>query len=170
MATTSDHHPLRAMSKLRCVLSVSCLSGALFGVSAVAPAAEQKPKRYSANWASLDARPKQENGEYKVKYNVMDQIGQAPKEGVAVKQVFFTKKPGALYAITAGWPGKQLVLRGVKAPANAKVTMLGVPGALASVVAGDTVTIATPDLGPGEALCRHAYTFKIEGGEALPEQ
>ena len=27
---------------------------------------------------------------------------------------FFTKKPEALYAITAGWPGKELVLRGVK--------------------------------------------------------
>jgi alpha-L-fucosidase len=86
-----------------------------------------------------------------------------------VKQAFFTKKPGALYVITAGWPGKQLTLRGVKTPAGARVTMLGVPGALQTAIAGDTLTITTPDLGPDGAPCRHAYTFKIEGGEALPE-
>ena len=123
----------------------------------------------SAQWTE-GARPKQEYGEYKVKYNVMDQIGQAPTNGTAVKQAFFTQKRGALYAITAGWPGKQLVLRGVKAPSSARVTMLGVPGALKTAVVGDGVTITTPDLGPGEAPCRHAYTFKIEGGEALPEK
>ena len=116
------------------------------------------------------ARPKQEYGEYMVTYNVMDQVGQAPVKGGAVKQAFFTKKPGALYAITAGWPGKQLVLRGVKAPASAPVTMLGVPGVLKTSVAGDTLTITTPDLGPDGAPCRHAYTFKIAGGEALPEK
>jgi alpha-L-fucosidase len=115
-------------------------------------------------------RPKQEYGEYMVKYNLMDQVGQAPKNGGAVKQVFFTKKPGALYAITAGWPGKQLVLRGVKAPANPQVSMLGVPGVLKTSVSGDTLTITTPDLGPEGAPCRHAYAFKITAGEALAEQ
>ena len=115
------------------------------------------------------ARPKQEFGEYKVKYNLLDQVGQASKNGAAVRQAFFTKKPGALYAITAGWPGKQLVLRGVKAPAKARVTMLGVPGALKVSVAGETLTITPPDLGPDAAPCRHAFTFKIEGGEALPD-
>jgi alpha-L-fucosidase len=123
----------------------------------------------SVQWTE-GTRSKQEYGEYMVKYNLMDQIGQVPKDGTAVKQAFFTKKPDALYAITAGWPGKQLVLRGVKAPANPKVTMLGVPGALKTTVAGDTLTITTPDLGPDGAPCRHAYTFKIEGGEALPEK
>ena len=48
----------------------------------------------------------------------------------AVKQVFFTKKPDALYAITAGWPGKRLVLRNVKVPADGTVTMLGHEGKL----------------------------------------
>ena len=105
-----------------------------------------------------------------VKYNLLDQVGQQPRDGVALKQVFFTQKPGALYAITAGWPGKQLVLRGVRAPANARVTMLGVAGALKTAGAGDTLTITTPDLGPDAAPCHHAFAFKIEGGEALPEK
>jgi alpha-L-fucosidase len=121
----------------------------------------------SCQWTE-GARPKQEYGEFMVKYNLLDQVGQQPRNGVAVKQVFFTQKPGALYAITAGWPGKELVLRGVKAPANPLVTMLGVNGALRAKLTGDTLTIATPELGPEGAPGRDAFTFKIEGATVLP--
>ena len=120
----------------------------------------------SCQWTE-GSRPKQEYGEFMVKYNLLDQIGQGPRDGVAVKQVFFTKKPDALYAITAGWPGRQLVLRGVKVPSGATVTMLGVPGSLAYTVTADTLTITTPDLGPDNAPCRHAFTFKVTGAELL---
>ena len=54
----------------------------------------------------------------------------------AVKQVFFTKKPDALYAITAGWPGKQLVLRNIRTPAQTMVTMLGRDGKLSCKIDG----------------------------------
>jgi len=80
-----------------------------------------------------------------VKYDLLDQVGQHAKNGVAVKQVFFTKKPNALYAITAGWPGKELVLRHVRVPANATVTMLGVPGLLKAEVVGESL-IVPPEL------------------------
>ena len=53
-------------------------------------------------------------------------------------------------------------------PADAAVTMLGVPGTLQSTIDGNTLTITTPDLGPDEAPCRHAYAFKIPGGELQP--
>ncbi|HPA20251.1 MAG TPA: alpha-L-fucosidase [Verrucomicrobiae bacterium] len=114
--------------------------------------------------------PEQKFGEYMIKYNLMDQVGQAPKDGVAVKQVFFTKKPGALYAITAGWPGKRLVLRDIKAPGDAAVTMLGIDGALKAKSDGATLTITMPDLGPEGAPCRHAFAFKIPGGEVAAEK
>ncbi|NOT63887.1 MAG: alpha-L-fucosidase [Acidobacteria bacterium] len=127
----------------------------------------------SAQWSD-GKRPDQQYGEYMVKYKLMDQIGQQPKDGpngsMAVKQVFFTQKPDALYAITSGWPGKQLVLRNLKAPANATVTMLGMPGALKTSVNQDTLTIITPELGPDEAPSRHAFVFKIAGATALPEK
>lgn len=112
--------------------------------------------------------PEQKFGEYMVKYSLMDQVGQAPNQGMAVKQAFFTRKPDALYAITAGWPGKQLVLRNIRVPAGAAVSLLGVPGNLPVNVEGTTLTIQTPDLGPDGAPCRYAYTFKIPGGELLP--
>ncbi len=122
----------------------------------------------SSQWTE-GTRPKQDYGEYKVKYNLLDQVGQQPKNGVAVKQVFFTKKPDALYAIAVGWPGKQLVLRDVNVPAGATVTMLGVPGALKTSLAGTTLTITTPDLGPDQAPCRYAFAFKITGATVIPE-
>lgn len=115
------------------------------------------------------ARPEQKYGEYMVKYNLLDQVGQAPRNGNAVKNVFFTQKPEALYAITPGWPGKQLVLHNVNVPAGAAVTMLGVPGALPAKLDGTTLTITTPDLGPEGAPCRHAFAFKVAGATVRPE-
>jgi alpha-L-fucosidase len=103
-----------------------------------------------------------------IKYNLLDQVGQAPINGSAVKQVFFTQKPGALYAISVGWPGKQLVLRDVNVPADTTVTMLGVQGELRKTLQGHTLTITTPDFGPGEAPCQYAYVFKITGAEVQP--
>ncbi len=114
-------------------------------------------------------RPAQEFGEYRVKYELLDQVGQQPRDGRAVKQVFFTKKPDALYAIAAGWPGQRLVLRDVQVPDNAVVTLLGVDGALRTHRDGTTLTIEPPALGPEEAPSRHAYTFKITGASLLPE-
>lgn len=114
-------------------------------------------------------RPEQQYGEFMVKYNLLDQVGQQPKNGLAVKQVFFTQKPDALYAITPGWPGKQLVLRNLKAPAKVQVTLLGVPGTLKTVAAKDTLTITLPNLGPEDAPCRYAYVFKLSGAQVLPE-
>ena len=100
----------------------------------------------SCQWTE-GKRPEQKFGEFMVKYNLLEQVGQQPKNGMAVKQVFFTKKPDALYAITPGWPGKQLVLRNVKVPAGA-ATMLGVAGALKTQFDGTTLTITLPDSAP----------------------
>ncbi|NBX60048.1 MAG: alpha-L-fucosidase, partial [Opitutaceae bacterium] len=115
-------------------------------------------------------RAKQEYGEYMVKYNLLDQVGQKPRDGMAVKQVFFTKKPDALYAISIGWPGAQLVLRDVTVPPGAVVTMLGVPGALTTSLNGTTLTITTPRLEPDAAPCRHAFVFKITGATVSAEK
>ena len=122
----------------------------------------------SCQW-SEGKRPTQEYGRWKVKYDLLDEVGQTSKNGMAVKQVFFTKKPDALYAITAGWPGKELVLQNVRIAAGGTVTMLGVPGELKAQMSNRSLTIRTPELGPGEAPCRYAYTFRIKGGELTGE-
>ena len=123
----------------------------------------------SCQWTE-GPRAKQEYGEFFVQYNLLDQVGQQPRAGMAVKQVFFTKKPDALYAISIGWPGAQLVLRDVTVPPGAVVTMLGVPGALTTSVNGTTLTITTPRLEPDAAPCQHAFVFKITGATVSAEK
>jgi len=114
-------------------------------------------------------RPGQDYGQHMIKYELMSQVGFAPREGKAVKQVFFTKKPDALYAITPGWPGKQLVLRGIKASSNPTVTLLGHAGKLVTRIEGETLTIELPQLNSEQLPSQPAYAFKIIGGAVLPE-
>ena len=71
----------------------------------------------SAQWTA-GKMPDQGFGEYRVKYDILEIAGQKPRNGIAVKQVFFTKKPDALYAITPGWPGDTLVLKDVQPAAS----------------------------------------------------
>jgi alpha-L-fucosidase len=122
----------------------------------------------SCQWTA-GTRPAQAFGQYRVAYSILDHVGQAPRKGEAVKQVFFTRKPDALYAIAAGWPGSELILRNVRMPPGADVTLLGVPGALRVEAKGNDLVITPPAFGPDEAPCRHAYVFKIPGGVLLPE-
>lgn len=122
-----------------------------------------RPAGRPCQWTE-GTRPDQQYGEYKVKYTLLEQVGQVPRDGHAVKQVFFTQKPDALYAITAGWPGEKLTLRDVRVPAGAKVTMLGVEGPLAYRVAGDDVEITLPALDPDAVSGKYAYTIKLPDG------
>ncbi len=121
----------------------------------------------SCQWT--DGTPREQKyGEFMVKYELLDQVGQHARSGVAVKQLFFTQKPDALYAIIVGWPGKKIVLKEVSVPATAVVTMLGVPEALKAEFSGNCLTVTLPELGPDQAPCRYAYVLRIAGGSALP--
>ena len=119
-------------------------------------------------WSS-GKRPTQEYGEYNVKYKLMEQVGLAPQGERAVKQVFFTKKPDALYAITPGWPGARLELKHLKLPADASVTLLGSTRKLAWKTDGAGIVIDLPVLTSEELPCAYAYTFKLPRAEWLPE-
>ncbi|MBU6402585.1 MAG: alpha-L-fucosidase, partial [Verrucomicrobia bacterium] len=118
---------------------------------------------------SAGKRPGQEYGQFMIKYNLMDQIGQEPKQGVAVKQAFFTRKPDALYAITPDWPGRQLQLRQIKVPAGSRITLLGFEDKLKYQTKGSNLILKLPAVDPSRLPCRYAYAFKIPGGELLPE-
>ena len=122
----------------------------------------------SAQWTE-GAPPDQGYGEYRVRYELLEQVGQKPIDGRAVKQVFFTQKGNTLYAITAGWPGKTLTLRGVKTADPVRVSLLGVEGELRVKRNGDALEIELPDFGPEDAPCEHAYTIKLEGAEISAE-
>ncbi len=108
-------------------------------------------------------RPDQEFKEYKAKYNVMDVVGAGPKDGRAVKEIFFTSKPGVLYAIVAAWPGDELVVRDVKPAADVKVSMLGRNEPLSWRGEGERMVIDLSPIGRNELPCKWAWTFRIEG-------
>jgi len=115
-------------------------------------------------------RPKQGYKEFQEEYNVMKQIGWTPKNGQAVKQVFFTKKQDTIYAITPGWPGKQLVIKNIKLSKDSKVSLLGVNRDIQFSINGDDLVIITPTLNSDELPCSYAFTFKITQAELLPEK
>lgn len=119
-------------------------------------------------WTSGE-RPQQGYKDYKQEYNLMDQVGQAPKGNKAVKQMFFTKKADALYAITVGWPGSQLVIHHIQASPQAEITLLGVPGALQYKIDGQDLVVQVPPLTGDQLPCQYAYAFKIPGATLLPE-
>jgi len=121
-----------------------------------------RPWTRSAQWS--DGKPPEQGfGEFRVKYDILETAGQKSRNGIAVKQVFFTKKPEALYAITPGWPGDSLVLRDVQPAPGTSVTMLGVTAPLKWRKQGRNLVIETPRLSVDELPCRYAYTFKITG-------
>lgn len=123
----------------------------------------------SCQWSD-GKRPGQEFGEFKVEYDLLKQVGQTPKDGRAVKQAFFTRKPDALYAILPGWPGETVTLRDLRFDGQPEVSLLGVPGALLAQKSGDTLVVTLPRLNPDQAPCRHAYTLKLTRTTVVPEK
>ena len=124
--------------------------------------------RRSCQW-SKGKRPGQKYGEFMVKYNLMQQIGQRAKNGVAVKQLFFTRKPDALYAITTGWLAPEITIHNIRLPEGARVTMLGLKGTLKTDISGNDVVIHVPCLMPNQLPCHYCYAFKLPGATLLPE-
>ncbi len=74
-------------------------------------------------------------------------------------KVYFSSKPGALYAICARWPQAPLVIDGV-AQADA-VTLLGSTLPVTFACADGRLTLQPPAVNPGNMPCEFAWTFKI---------
>ena len=74
-------------------------------------------------------------------------------------QVYFTKKPDALYVICARWPQAPIVIDHV-AKADA-VTLLGSALPVAFTCADGKLTLQPPAVNPGNKPCDYAWTFKI---------
>jgi len=124
----------------------------------------------SCQWTA-GKRPGQEYKEFMQEYKLMDTVGQKAKGEQAVKQMFFTKKPDALYAINVDWPGDEMLTREITVPKDAQVTMLGSNGPLSyDYDQGQRLLkVKTPHFAPGQVPCKDCYCFKITGAQLLPE-
>lgn len=112
-------------------------------------------------------KPQQEYGEFKVKYNLMEQIGMEPKGDRAVKQLFFTKKKNTIYAIVPYLPPATLLIKDIKVAPTTEVTMLGYPEKLKYTVKGNNIEIQVPWLSGDKLPCLYAYSFKITNAELI---
>jgi len=119
--------------------------------------------RAPCQW-SAGERPQSKRGEYMSGFDILKETI-APEPGKAVKEIFFTRRGKALYAIAPRWPGKELVIRNVRAAEGGRVTWLATGQALKSENRGADLVIAMPGFDPNtlapELQC--AYAFGITG-------
>ena len=96
-----------------------------------------------------------------VKYDILQQT-MNPPQGQAAKELFFTRKGDALYAISPKFPKGKLTVKGVSPKAGAKVNMLGHSEPLEWKQVGDDLVITPPVVVPGELGFNEAFVFKIQ--------
>lgn len=86
-----------------------------------------------------------------------------PDPGCAVKELFFTRKENAIYAISPQWPGNTLIIKDLVLEPSAKISILGVDGDLSWVGEDGQILVSLPDFDPQiftEELT-YGYVFKI---------
>ena len=127
-----------------------------------------RPWKVSAQWTDGE-RPEQGYKQYRQQYDILKLAGLEPRDGMARKMAFFTRKGEDLYAIVPGLPKGTLKLKGVRAASGARVTMLGAPGELEWTQGSEGLAISVPTMTPEKLPAPHALAFKIESGAAASE-
>jgi alpha-L-fucosidase len=84
-----------------------------------------------------------------------------PDPGMAVKEIFFTKKDNTLYAILPRMPDKSIRIKDLKVNPSTKITMLGVDRKFNFKKDGDGIIVEIPPISINEVPGRYAYVLKI---------
>ena len=85
---------------------------------------------------------------------------EAPRDGKASIEAFFTAKGDGLYAILPRWPGRHFTLKEYAGAKPKSVILLGVSAPLRFQSNANTVTVDLPEL-PGELLGQPAWVLKF---------
>jgi len=88
-----------------------------------------------------------------------------PDPGMAVKEMFFTKKGNTVYAILPKLPQNTIRINNIKASSSTRVTLLGTGKNFNWKSAGSDIVVTVPVLLSGEVPCQHAYVLKITNAE-----
>jgi alpha-L-fucosidase len=85
-----------------------------------------------------------------------------PEPGNRVKEVFFTQREGAVYAIVPQWPtGKHLRIHDLEPADEVEVSLLGIPGTLDWSAEGNDLVIELPSFDPAWRNSGEVYVFKV---------
>ncbi len=90
-----------------------------------------------------------------------------PDEGQAVKEVMFTQKGDAVFAITPAFPKKELIVKHVKPSQKTQVKLLGARGELKWNYKNSRLMIQVPADLVLETGFQYAYTFKISNCQSI---
>jgi len=101
-------------------------------------------------------------GRFRSKYDVM-KFTVEPDAGMAVKEIFFTKKGSDLYCICPVFPKTKLLVKDVKLKKGANVEILGVDKSLNWKQVGANVEVDIPVLTASDVPCQYAWTIKLSG-------
>ena len=116
--------------------------------------------RDGAQWTAGRRQEVDTSTNYRAQYDV-EKLTLNPDAGDARKEVLFTRKGAALYAIVPRYPRGELTLRGVRAAKGARVRLLGSRhDAIVWRQRGTDLVISVPPL--DELPFAGAYTFKVE--------
>jgi len=102
----------------------------------------------------------EERGEFRTGYDIL-RLTLTPREGEAVKEVFFTQKGDTLYAITPTLPVRELILKDVGASEESEVSLLGLQKPLAWRQADGDVAVQLPDLRESQLPSDLAFVFRL---------
>lgn len=84
-----------------------------------------------------------------------------PEPGMAIKEMFFTQKGKAVYAILPQWPGASVVIKDINPKDGTQITLLGVNSTLTWKRNGADVVVQMPAYDPAWQLPDYAYVLKI---------
>jgi len=118
-----------------------------------------RPWSQAKQWTAGE-QPKVSYGqEYNTEYDFAKLI-EAPRDGKASIEAFFTSKGDGVYAILPRWPGRQFTMKGWSGAKPKSVTLLGVTAPVHFQSGANTITVDLPEL-PGDLLAQPAWVLKF---------
>ena len=117
------------------------------------------PWQKAKQWSAGDQPKIGYNQEFGSSYDFSKLI-EAPVDGKASIDAFFTAKGDNFYAILPRWPGRQFTLKGYTSAKPKTITLLGSTAPLRVKSAAGTLTVELPEL-PGELRAQSAWVLKF---------
>jgi alpha-L-fucosidase len=123
--------------------------------------------RDGAQWTAGRRQEVDTSTNYRAQYDV-EKITLNPAAGDARKEILFTRKGGAVYAILPRYPRGELTVRKLRIDKGARIRLLGSRhDNVAWRQSGDDLIISAPIIDDGELPFAGACTFKIEGAGSV---
>lgn len=85
-----------------------------------------------------------------------------PDPGYAVKEVFFTTKDDAVYAILPKYPKTPITLKDLHSTSKTRISMLGTQAEIKWEQKGKDIIVSLPTFSFDEVPCLYAWTLKLE--------